>query len=70
MDISARKVFWETVKELANHGKTIIFSTHYLQEADDVAELIYFIQQREGHCGWQAGRIKRQFVETVGIICC
>ena len=40
MDISARKVFWDTVKELANQGKTIIFSTHYLQEADDVAERI------------------------------
>ena len=40
MDISARKVFWETVKELAAKGKTIIFSTHYLQEADDVAERI------------------------------
>ena len=40
MDISARKVFWETVKELADQGKTIIFSTHYLQEADDVAERI------------------------------
>ncbi|MEK5039348.1 ABC transporter ATP-binding protein [Sporosarcina sp. FSL K6-3457] len=40
MDISARKVFWETVKELTKQGKTIIFSTHYLQEADDVAERI------------------------------
>lgn len=40
MDLSARKVFWETVKELAAKGKTIIFSTHYLQEADDVAERI------------------------------
>lgn len=40
MDISARKVFWETVRELADKGKTIIFSTHYLQEADDVAERI------------------------------
>ena len=40
MDISARKVFWETVKELADNGRTIIFSTHYLQEADDVAERI------------------------------
>lgn len=40
MDISARKVFWKTVRELADQGKTIIFSTHYLQEADDVAERI------------------------------
>ncbi len=40
MDISARKVFWKTVRELADKGKTIIFSTHYLQEADDIAERI------------------------------
>lgn len=40
MDISARKVFWDTVKELAEKGKTIIFSTHYLQEADDIADRI------------------------------
>ncbi|MBS4205383.1 ABC transporter ATP-binding protein [Lederbergia citrea] len=40
MDITARKVFWETVRKLANQGKTIIFSTHYLQEADDIADRI------------------------------
>lgn len=40
MDISARKRFWETVQALKERGKSIIFSTHYLQEADDVAERI------------------------------
>lgn len=40
MDIAARKVFWRTVRELADKGKTIIFTTHYLQEADDIAERI------------------------------
>ncbi|MBE1554054.1 ABC transporter ATP-binding protein [Sporosarcina limicola] len=40
MDISARKVFWQTVRELADKGKTILFSTHYLQEADDIADRI------------------------------
>lgn len=40
MDITSRKVFWETVRELANQGKSIIFSTHYLQEADDIADRI------------------------------
>ncbi|WP_251551962.1 ABC transporter ATP-binding protein [Neobacillus muris] len=37
MDITARKKFWETVRQLAYQGKTIIFSTHYLQEADEAA---------------------------------
>ena len=40
LDISARKVFWETIQQLKEAGKTIIFTTHYLQEADDVAERI------------------------------
>ncbi|WP_019241778.1 MULTISPECIES: ABC transporter ATP-binding protein [Bacillus] len=40
MDLSSRKNFWETIKQLKKSGKTIIFTTHYLQEADDVAERI------------------------------
>ncbi|MBU8914778.1 ABC transporter ATP-binding protein [Bacillus sp. FJAT-29953] len=40
MDIHARKRFWQTVRTLAEEGKTIIFSTHYLQEADDAADRI------------------------------
>lgn len=37
MDITSRNRFWETVRMLAAQGKSIIFSTHYLQEADDAA---------------------------------
>lgn len=40
MDISSRSRFWQTVDSFAAQGKTIIFSTHYLQEADDVADRI------------------------------
>ncbi|WP_042462588.1 ABC transporter ATP-binding protein [Neobacillus dielmonensis] len=40
MDITARKQFWQTVRKLADQGKTIIFSTHYLQEADEAADRI------------------------------
>ncbi|MBS4219555.1 ABC transporter ATP-binding protein [Bacillus sp. FJAT-49711] len=45
MDISARKLFWQTVKELADKGKTILFSTHYLQEADDIADRILLFNE-------------------------
>ncbi|MCY7911767.1 ABC transporter ATP-binding protein [Bacillus haynesii] len=40
MDITSRNRFWQTVQTLAEQGKTIIFSTHYLQEADDAAQRI------------------------------
>lgn len=47
MDISSRKRFWETVQTLKNRGKTIIFTTHYLQEADDFAERIILFREGE-----------------------
>ncbi|WP_102274593.1 ABC transporter ATP-binding protein [Cytobacillus massiliigabonensis] len=40
LDITSRKLFWNTIGELKALGKTIIFTTHYLQEADDVADRI------------------------------
>ncbi len=42
MDTSSRQRFWQTVHGLAGQGKTIIFTTHYLQEADDAAQRILF----------------------------
>ncbi|WP_040205487.1 ABC transporter ATP-binding protein [Neobacillus jeddahensis] len=40
MDITSRHHFWQTINTFANQGKTIIFSTHYLQEANDNAQRI------------------------------
>ncbi|WP_080846970.1 ABC transporter ATP-binding protein [Cytobacillus gottheilii] len=45
MDISSRRKFWNTVKELQSKGKTIVFTTHYLQEADDAADRIILFQK-------------------------
>ncbi|WP_054943182.1 ABC transporter ATP-binding protein [Paenibacillus ihuae] len=40
LDTTARRRFWETVRGLAAQGKTILFTTHYLQEAEDIADRI------------------------------
>ncbi|PFN18830.1 ABC transporter ATP-binding protein [Bacillus cereus] len=40
MDITSRKIFWETIRKLASEGKTIILTTHYLEEADALADRI------------------------------
>ena len=40
LDVQSRKLFWEKIDEFAAKGKTILFSTHYLQEADDIADRI------------------------------
>jgi ABC-2 type transport system ATP-binding protein len=38
MDVESRRSFWTTMRELAARGKTILFATHYLEEADAYAD--------------------------------
>lgn len=38
MDAGARIDFWATMREEASNGRTIIFATHYLDEADEFAQ--------------------------------
>ncbi|HEY1479959.1 MAG TPA: ABC transporter ATP-binding protein [Gaiellales bacterium] len=40
MDVEARHAFWMTMREIASHGKTVLFATHYLEEADAYADRI------------------------------
>jgi ABC-2 type transport system ATP-binding protein len=38
MDVESRRAFWTTVRELSGGGKTFLFATHYLEEADAYAD--------------------------------
>jgi ABC-2 type transport system ATP-binding protein len=38
MDVEGRHAFWATMREFASRGTTIVFATHYLEEADDFAD--------------------------------
>jgi ABC-2 type transport system ATP-binding protein len=38
MDVEARHAFWKTMRALAARGKTVLFATHYLDEADAYAD--------------------------------
>jgi ABC-2 type transport system ATP-binding protein len=40
MDVEARNAFWATMRAFASQGKTVIFATHYLEEADAYADRI------------------------------
>lgn len=45
MDVESRVRFWEVVRTLAEGGRTILLTTHYLEEADAVADRIIVIQE-------------------------
>jgi ABC-2 type transport system ATP-binding protein len=38
MDVESRHAFWMTMREFASRGKTVVFATHYLEEADAYAD--------------------------------
>ena len=40
MDVGARREFWRTMHEDATNGRTVLFATHYLEEADNFADRI------------------------------
>jgi len=43
LDTHARKALWETVRRFSESGKTIILTTHYLEEADTLADRIIIL---------------------------
>jgi ABC-2 type transport system ATP-binding protein len=44
LDLHARRLFWSEVRNLAGRGKTVFFTTHYMEEAD-VADRIALIDK-------------------------
>ena len=43
MDVTARREFWRTMHVEATAGRTIVFATHYLEEADAFANRIVLV---------------------------
>ncbi len=43
MDVSARRAFWAVMRAEAAQGRTVVFATHYLEEADDFADRIVLV---------------------------
>ncbi len=40
LDVEARRDFWATMRQFTSSGKTVLFATHYLEEADAYADRI------------------------------
>ncbi|MET0841991.1 MAG: ABC transporter ATP-binding protein, partial [Methyloceanibacter sp.] len=47
VDVELRKGMWETVRALRDSGVTVILTTHYIHEAEDMADRIGVINQGE-----------------------
>ncbi len=45
MDVEGRRRFWSTIRADAEKGRTVLFATHYLEEADQYADRIVLISR-------------------------
>jgi ABC-2 type transport system ATP-binding protein len=45
MDVEGRRDFWTAIRQDAARGRTVLFATHYLEEADAYADRIILVRQ-------------------------
>ena len=45
MDVEGRRSFWSSIRADAARGRTVLFATHYLDEADEYADRIILMSQ-------------------------
>lgn len=60
MDVEGRHEFWQAMRGVAQRGKTVVFATHYLEEADANADHIVLIAAGRVVADGPATEIKAQ----------
>lgn len=58
MDVAGRRDFWTAIRSDAQRGRTVIFATHYLEEADAYADRIVLVRQGSIVADGTAAQIK------------
>ncbi|WP_406475768.1 ABC transporter ATP-binding protein [Streptomyces platensis] len=60
LDVEARRAFWRSMRAYARRGHTVLFSTHYLEEADEHADRIVVIDRGRVVADGSGDAIKRR----------
>ena len=47
LDVEARRLLWQQIRKLVGRGKTVLLTTHYLEEADSLADRVVVINRGE-----------------------
>ncbi len=58
MDVEGRRSFWSAIRTDADQGRTVMFATHYLEEADQYADRIVLIRRGRVVADGSASEIK------------
>jgi ABC-2 type transport system ATP-binding protein len=60
LDVEGRRSFWRAMREVTEQGKTVVFATHYLEEADAYADRIVLLAHGQVVADGPATEIKAQ----------
>jgi len=60
MDVESRRQFWSTIRQLAASGRSILLTTHYLEEADALATRIVVLNRGRFIADGTPATIKQQ----------
>lgn len=63
MDAGVRKSFWETMRTDADAGRTVLFATHYLHEAETFAQRIVMIADGRIVADGSMDQIREQYAD-------
>jgi len=58
MDVEGRRSFWTAIRQDAAKGRTVLFATHYLEEADAYADRIILLRHGEKVADGTSSQIK------------
>ncbi|MCC5580059.1 ABC transporter ATP-binding protein [Microtetraspora sp. AC03309] len=64
LDVEARRELWASMRGFAERGRTILFSTHYLEEADEQADRVIVINWGRVAADGTSAEIKRAVAMT------
>ena len=65
MDANARHEFWTTMRRQAELGRTIVFATHYLEEADNFAQRIILLHEGKLRADASAQDFREQSAQRI-----
>jgi ABC-2 type transport system ATP-binding protein len=64
LDIEARRGMWTQIRSLAARGKTVLLTTHYLEEADALAHRILVVNKGKLVCEGTPAEVKSRGANT------
>ena len=68
MDVEIRRTFWQSMEDFTKDGRTVLFATHYLDEADAVADRIVVLAEGRIVADGTGAEIKSRVAgRTIGV---